>query len=148
MSRRLERLEKAVGALAGKLDEKKAEGTLSGPFPPDLGVRLERIEASLTTLAGRTDAPRREELGGAGGEVGELLRAVREQIENTELDRQIRDQLEKAWRRAEDLEKRLLAFYEESVRRAGVDPERIEKAVSAGLESVLSRTENVRVGAI
>lgn len=44
-------------------------------------------------------------------EIEELLKVVREQQKYSELDRQMHDQLEKAWGRVEDMEKRLMDFY-------------------------------------
>lgn len=48
---------------------------------------------------------------GARREIEDLLKAVREQQKYSEMDRQIHDQLERAWTRAEELEKKLMEFY-------------------------------------
>lgn len=44
-------------------------------------------------------------------EIEDLLKAVREQQKYSEMDRQIHAQLEKAWTRAEELERKLMEFY-------------------------------------
>jgi membrane-associated HD superfamily phosphohydrolase len=44
-------------------------------------------------------------------EIEDLLKVVREQQKYSEMDRQMHDQLEKAWTRAEELEKKLMDFY-------------------------------------
>ncbi|OGR52998.1 MAG: hypothetical protein A2049_04535 [Elusimicrobia bacterium GWA2_62_23] len=44
-------------------------------------------------------------------EIEDLLKAVRDQQKYSEMDRQMHDQLEKAWTRAEELEKKLMDFY-------------------------------------
>ncbi|MBI4351870.1 MAG: hypothetical protein HY550_10550 [Elusimicrobia bacterium] len=44
-------------------------------------------------------------------EIEDLLKVVREQQKYSEMDRQIHEQLEKSWRRVEELEKKLMDFY-------------------------------------
>lgn len=85
---------------------------------------------------------------GARREIEELLKVVREQQKYSELDRQMHDQLEKAWGRVEDMEKRLMDFYgtisktpPQPAPAAEVPPE-VYKLAEAALEERLKPIES------
>ncbi|PIU19670.1 MAG: hypothetical protein COT18_06280 [Elusimicrobia bacterium CG08_land_8_20_14_0_20_59_10] len=75
-------------------------------------------------------------------EIEDLLKAVRDQQKYSELDRQMHEQLERAWTRAEELEKKLMDFYSsvlalETKRRE--DTSRDSDATTAAIEALTSR---------
>lgn len=75
----------------GELEKKISR--FSGEAPPEQARRIEESRLS------------------ARREIEELLKAVREQQKYSEMDRQMHQQLEKSWRRVEELEKKLMDFY-------------------------------------
>jgi hypothetical protein len=79
-------------------------------------------------------------------EIEDLLKAVREQQKYSEMDRQMHDQLEKAWSRAEDLEKKLMDFYasvlDMETRRRTEAASASDRSVAA-LEALSSRMEKL-----
>ncbi|MCM2266936.1 MAG: hypothetical protein NDI60_04080 [Elusimicrobiales bacterium] len=74
-------------------------------------------------------------------EIEELLKVVREQQKYSELDRQMHDQLEKAWHRVEDMEKRLLEFYGTIAAKPAPAPETRPSQDTAVLEERLRSLE-------
>lgn len=75
-------------------------------------------------------------------EIEDLLKAVREQQKYSELDRQMHEQLERAWTRAEELEKKLMEFYSsvlalEAKRRE--DADRASDKTTAALDALAAR---------
>lgn len=101
------------------------------------------------SLAGTSQIKNMEESKiGAHREIEDLLKAVKEQQKYSELDRQMHTQLEKAWGRVEDMEKRLLDFFGTVSNRApqGASAEdlvpQLRKIVEAGLDERLRPVES------
>lgn len=69
-------------------------------------------------------------------EIEELLKVVREQQKYSELDRQMHDQLEKAWRRVEEMEKRLVDAYAATADRPSERALRSEETAAAVAKSL------------
>ena len=75
-------------------------------------------------------------------EIEDLLKAVREQQKYSEMDRQMHEQLEKAWARAEEMEKKLMDFYTSVL---GMETKRRDEAAitsdktAAALEALSAR---------
>lgn len=148
LTRRLEAFERTVISLLEK------RPPVATPHPPQgappaadamLMRRLEEMEnrirdfqeksilsaAQLKAVEGSRISGRRE--------IEELLKAVREQQKYSELDRQMHVQLEKAWNRVEEMEKRLLEVYAASAAGQTVIPQAasISDKISAALEERL-----------
>ncbi|HBA61945.1 MAG TPA: hypothetical protein DCZ92_14255 [Elusimicrobia bacterium] len=75
-------------------------------------------------------------------EIEDLLKAVRDQQKYSEMDRQMHEQLERAWTRAEELEKKLMEFYSsvlalETKRRE--DADRSSSSTTAALDALTAR---------
>ncbi|MBI5745050.1 MAG: hypothetical protein HY952_10940 [Elusimicrobia bacterium] len=107
-------LEKRLG------DQSKAAAAAAPATPPpppmhDLLYRkIEELERRLSDSAAVSASQLRnieESKISARREIEDLLKAVREQQKYSEMDRQMHEQLEKAWTRAEELEKKLMDFY-------------------------------------
>jgi hypothetical protein len=76
----------------------------------ELEHRLSDLGRSATFSASQMKNIEESKIG-ARREIEDLLKAVREQQKFSEMDRQMHDQLEKAWARAEDMERKLMDFY-------------------------------------
>lgn len=123
-----------------QLEKKLAEPVPHPPPPPPPALapavisRIEGMENCLKEfqekfLLGAVQMKNIEESKiSARREIEELLKVVREQQKYSELDRQMHDQLEKAWTRVEEMEKRMLAVYSAA---AAKQPESSAPAVSA-----------------
>lgn len=125
--RKIEMLERNI---VGRLEEK-----LSGmpPPPPSPAIpavisKIAEMESRLKEfqekfLLGASQMKNIEESKiGARREIEELLKAVREQQKYSELDRQMHAQLEKAWLRVEEMEKRMLDAYAAAANRPAPPP--------------------------
>ena len=131
LKQKIEAMEKnIVSQLEKKIGEAfKASGPSAPPPPPPGAPRPPEMSAQfLLTRIGELDR-RLEEFTrsamvssaqmknieeskiSARREIEDLLKVVREQQKYSELDRQMHDQLEKSWRRVEELEKKLMDFY-------------------------------------
>jgi hypothetical protein len=83
-------------------------------------------------------------------EIEDLLKVVREQQKYSELDRQMHDQLEKAWVRVEDLEKKLMDFYTLSVNKSASEEkgripalaDEVEDLIGAKLDKFLTEMDS------
>lgn len=111
------------------LDKKLAEAPrpAAQEAPPVSSLLLKKIEELESRLksyqernvipAAQLKAAEEARISGRR-EIEDLLKAVREQQKFSELDRQMHEQLQKSWARAEELERKLLAIYEASARPA------------------------------
>lgn len=116
LNKRLELMERNI---VGQLEKGNPEPAQlpAAPPAPELIVKMTEIEARFREfqekyMLGAAQIKNIEESKiSARREIEELLKAVREQQKYSELDRQMRDQLEKAWARVEEMEKRLLEVY-------------------------------------
>lgn len=113
------------------------------PKPPDLNAqfllaRIGELEKKLEEFArGAALSPGQlknieESKAGARREIEDLLKVVREQQKYSEMDRAMHDQVEKSWRRVEDLEKKLMDFYMSAVNRNAGEREPGRADLSAG----------------
>jgi hypothetical protein len=120
----------------------------AAPRPPDSGqfvlARLNDLEKKLEefsrgVMMSSTHMKNIEESrNSARRETEELLKAVREQQKYSEMDRQMHDQVEKAWGRVEDLEKKLMDFYTSAMNRPPEESRAVQTAVlSAEIEKIL-----------
>ncbi|MEK7720869.1 MAG: hypothetical protein AAB359_00605, partial [Elusimicrobiota bacterium] len=128
LNQKMEALEKNI---VSRLEEKIAEQLKAAPpAPPPSSVPVEQpapqpggeaLLSKISELERRLgDFSRQADLSAsqlrnieeskisARREIGELLKAVREQQKYTELDRQMHSQLEKSWTRVEELEQKLM----------------------------------------
>lgn len=120
-------------SLLDRLDKKLAEPPQAAaqeapPVSSLLLKKIEELESRLKSYQERNVIPAAqlkaaEEARISGRrEIEELLKAVREQQKFSELDRQMHEQLQKSWSRAEELERKLLEIYEVSARPAAAPP--------------------------
>ena len=123
LNRKIDAME---GTLLARLEEKIGQ-CLSVPPPPAPGhpeMSSQFLLSRISELDGRLEEFTRRAMASsvqmknieeskisARREIEELLKVVREQQKYSELDRQIHDQLERSWRRVEELEKKLMDFY-------------------------------------
>lgn len=164
---KIDALEKNIVAqLEKKLgDQAKAaiQAPPSPPAPPQASTQQEQLLRKIEDLERRlSDSTAvsashlrniEESKISARREIEDLLKAVREQQKYSELDRQMHDQLEKAWTRAEALEKKLMDFYasvlELEARRKEDSSSAADKAaasserLAAALEALSSRIEHL-----
>ncbi|HAH32940.1 MAG TPA: hypothetical protein DCL44_11575 [Elusimicrobia bacterium] len=109
------------------------------PKPPDLAARIVELDKRLEEFVRSTMVTSaqmkhiEESKSGARRETEELLKVVREQQKYSEMDRQMHDQVEKAWTRVEELEKKLMDFYASSITRQS-DERKIPQPVVLGAE--------------
>lgn len=166
LNRRMEAFEKnIVSLLEKKMSERAAPALESRPLPPAApplapppaqpphppvaeGLLLRKLEEMEKRIG---EFQERNALGAAQmknieeskisarREIGELLKVVREQQKYSELDRQMHDQLEKAWSRVEETEKRFMEFYG----RAAAKPR--ETAAPAELASEVMKIVEARL---
>lgn len=158
LNRKIELMERNI---VGQLEKKLAEQP--APQPPSTAIPA--VITKITEMESRFKEFQEKFLMGAAQmknieeskisarrEIEELLKVVREQQKYTELDRQMHDQLQKAWTRVEELEKRMMEVYASAARNTP-DPaapvfsqEKLEselrKAVAAGLEARLKGLED------
>ncbi|MDA8131869.1 MAG: hypothetical protein M0011_10250 [Elusimicrobia bacterium] len=120
LNRKMEALERnIVGQLEKKLSAQVPPPAMPpSPVTPAVLSKISEMEARLKEfhekflLAGAAQSKNIEESkAGARREIEELLKVVREQQKYSELDRQMHDQLQKAWSRVEEMEKRLVEAY-------------------------------------
>ena len=107
--------------IVGRIERKLAEQVPLSPPPPALApavlLKITEMENRFKDfqekfLLGAAQMKNIEESKiSARREIEELLKVVREQQKYTELDRQMHDQLEKAWARVEEMDKRLMEVY-------------------------------------
>jgi|GEM_PF-1929033 len=148
-----------------RLDKRISEQAPPPPPPPPSGLapavitKITEMEARLKDfqdkfLIGASQMKNIEESKiSARREIEELLKVVREQQKYSELDRQMHDQLEKAWARVEEMEKRMLDVYAAAAKKPAepaaptVSPSEIAaavlKAVDAKLEERLAQLESI-----
>ncbi len=151
LNRKIESMERNI---VEQLEKKLAET----PPPPQPSPAIPEVLSKITEMEARFGEFQEkflmgaaqmknieESKNGARREIEELLKVVREQQKYTELDRQMHDQLQKAWTRVEELEKRMMDVY---VSAAGKPAEpaapvfsqekfesELRKAVDTGLEA-------------
>jgi hypothetical protein len=120
LNKKIELMEKNI---LGQIEKKLSEPVPPPPPPPpsplapavlekmtEMETRLKEFQEKF--LSGAVQMKNVEESKiGARREIEELLKVVREQQKYSELDRQMHDQLERAWLRVEEMEKRLMEFY-------------------------------------
>lgn len=155
LNRKIETMERNIVEQLGK----KLAETLSPPPPPppppvsaampELLSKIGEMEARFREfqekfLLGAAQMKNIEESKmGARREIEDLLKAVREQQKYSELDRQMHAQLEKAWTRVEEMEKRMLEVYSEAAKRwetpavPEISPEKIAADVVRAVNSAL-----------
>lgn len=146
--------------IVGWIEKKLAEQVPPQPpsaLPPELLSKITEMEASfkdfqekLMLRAAQTKNTEESRISGRR-EIEELLKVVRDQQKYSELDRQMHDQLEKAWARVEEMEKRMMEVYSAAARKPAepavpaVSPVEIaaevQKAVDARLEERLKPLE-------
>ena len=160
LDRKMEMLERNIAA---QLEEKLS--MIPPPPPPSPAIpavisKIAEMESRLKEfqekfLLGASQMKNIEESKiSARREIEELLKAVREQQKYSELDRQMHAQLEKAWQRVEEMEKRMLDAYSAAANKPAPPPappapavpvERIVgevlKAIDARLEERFGRIE-------
>ncbi len=151
----LKQLEKKVGeCLRAPIPPPPPPPPPAAPRPPDpdtqfllariseLDKRLEEFARSALVSSAHIKNVEESKIS-ARREIEELLKVVREQQKYTELDRQMHDQLEKSWRRVEELEKKLMDFYGTVSKRPAPAEAAAEvyKIVAAGLEERLKPLE-------
>lgn len=106
-----------MGLLENRLTAPAASGPVQESPGQDISSKIGALEDRLKELADnfRTGAAQmrsaEESKTSARREIEELLKVVREQQKYSELDRNIHEQLEKAWARVEAMEKRLVDAY-------------------------------------
>lgn len=142
LKQKIDSMEKNIVAqLERKITEARNPVPPPPPKPPDMGAqfllsRIGELERKLEEFARgamMSSAQMKnieESKVSARREIEELLKVVREQQKYSEMDRQMHDQLEKSWRRVEDLEKKLMDFYASSMNRNAAAP-------AADLEKIL-----------
>lgn len=149
--------------LLEKLGRKIAEQVPPAPAAeaaPEIVARLSGMEARIKEfqekfLLGASQMKNIEESKiGARKEIEELLKVVREQQKYSELDRQMHDQLEKAWLRVEEMEKRLMDAYAAASTRPSAPPvhapapdtaelaAQVARAVESAIDARLKRLES------
>lgn len=161
LNRKIEQMERSI---VGQLEKKLAEQVLPPPPPqpapglaPAMLSKMTEMEDRLKDfqekfLLGAARMKNVEESRVSGRrEIEELLKIVREQQKYSELDRQMHDQLEKAWVRVEEMEKRMMDVYTAAAKKPAEPPARgaspaeiaaeVLKAVNAGLEERLKLLE-------
>ncbi|OGR41176.1 MAG: hypothetical protein A2X35_07215 [Elusimicrobia bacterium GWA2_61_42] len=128
LNRKIEMLERNIAA---QLEKKPSD--MPPPPPPSLAIpavisKIAEMESRLKEfqekfLLGASQLKNIEESKiSARREIEELLKAVREQQKYSELDRQMHAQLEKAWLRVEEMEKRMLDAYAAAANRPSPSP--------------------------
>ena len=158
LNRKIELMERNM---AGQIEKKLAEQVLPPPPPSTLAPaviskiiqmeeRLKEFQEKFMLGAAQIKNIEESKIG-ARREIEELLKVVREQQKYTELDRQMHDQLEKAWSRVEAMEKRMMEVYSAAAKKpaepaipAATPAEiaaAVQKAVGAGLEERLAPLE-------
>ncbi len=160
LNRKIELMERnIVGQIEKKLTEQVSSIPAAPQAQPDPAVLLKmaEMEGRLKEfqekfLLGAAQIKNIEESKiSARREIEELLKVVREQHKYSELDRQMHDQLEKAWSRVEEMEKRMMEVYSAAAKKPpepvapAVSTEEIAaavvKAVDAGLKERLAPLE-------
>ena len=142
LKQKIEALEKQAKAPAPPAPQ------FTAPRPPDSGqfvlAKINDLEKKLEefsrgVMMSSTHMKNIEESrNSARRETEELLKAVREQQKYSEMDRQMHDQVEKAWGRVEDLEKKLMDFYTSAMNRPPEESRAAQTAVlSAEMERIL-----------
>ncbi|HAN04806.1 MAG TPA: hypothetical protein DCQ25_06080, partial [Elusimicrobia bacterium] len=125
LNKKIELLERnIVGELQKKLSE-RAEVPPAPPSPatPALIAKITEMDQRFREfqdkfLLGAAQMKNIEESKiSARREIEELLKVVREQQKYSELDRQMHDQLQKAWSRVEEMEQRLIEAYSAASKR-------------------------------
>lgn len=161
LNKKIELMERNI---VGQLEKKLSEQIPPPPPPPpppslapavllkmtEMEDRLKDFQDKFLLGAAQTKNSEESRISGRR-EIEELLKMVREQQKYTELDRQMHDQLEKAWARVEEMEKRMLEVYAAAAKKPAepavppVSPAEIAaavlKAVAAGLEERLAPLE-------
>jgi hypothetical protein len=122
LNKKIELMEKNI---LGQIEKKLSEPVPPPPPPPpppsplapavlqkmaEMESRLKEFQEKFLFGAAQMKNVEESKIG-ARREIEELLKVVREQQKYSELDRQMHDQLEKAWLRVEEMEKRLMEFY-------------------------------------
>lgn len=161
LNKKIELMERNI---VGRLEKKLTEQA-PPPMPPppasalapavllkitEMESRLKDFQEKFLLGAAQTRNSEESRISGRR-EIEELLKVVREQQKYSELDRQMRDQLEKAWGRVEELEKRMMEVYSAAAKKPvepvvpAVSPAEIAaltlKGVEAGLEERLAPLE-------
>jgi len=148
LKQKIDVLEKNIVAqLEKKLsDQAKPQGApppppaqASSPVPDMFFRKMEDLERRLSDF-GQAAAVSASQLRNieeskisARREIEDLLKAVRDQQKYSEMDRQMHDQLEKAWTRAEELEKKLMDFYSSVI---AMEAKRRDEAAASSDKSV------------
>ncbi|MEI7481907.1 MAG: hypothetical protein WCK75_06115 [Elusimicrobiota bacterium] len=123
LKQKMEALEGTIAAVLEKKIGEALKGSVpAAPRPPDMNAqflltrigeldkRLEEFARSAMVSSSQIKNIEESKIS-ARREIEDLLKVVREQQKYSELDRQMHDQLEKSWRRVEELEKKLMDFY-------------------------------------
>ncbi len=151
--------------IVGQIEKKLAEQVPPPPPPPpppspvapvvlqkitEMENRLKDFQEKFLLGAAQVKNVEESRISGRR-EIEELLKVVRDQQKYSELDRQMHDQLEKAWARVEEMEKRMMEVYSAAAKKPpepqvqGASPAEIAaevlKAVDAGLEARLKPLE-------
>lgn len=148
LNKKIELMERNI---VGQL-EKKFSGQAAPPPPPPPSPLVPAVLSKITEmedrlkdfqdkfLLGAAQTKNSEESRISGRrEIEELLKVVREQQKYTELDRQMHDQLEKAWARVEEMEKKMLEVYTAAARKPAepvVPPVSTSEIAAAVLKAV------------
>lgn len=163
LNKKIELMERNI---VGQLEKRLAEQVPPPPPPPPLSGLAPAVLSKMTEMENRLKDFQEKFLLGAAQlknveaskvsgrrEIEELLKVVREQQKYSELDRQMHDQLEKAWSRVEEMEKRMMEVYAAAAKKPvepparGASPAEISaevlKAVNAGLEERLKPLETL-----
>ncbi|OGR62842.1 MAG: hypothetical protein A2X31_06950 [Elusimicrobia bacterium GWB2_63_22] len=152
LSRKIDLMESNI---VGELGKKLAQQAPPPPPPPsplapamlakmtEMENRLKEFQEKFVMGTAQMKNIEESKIG-ARREIEELLKAVREQQKYTELDRQMHDQLEKAWSRVEEMEKRLMEVYasaakkEEGPRAPNLTAEEVAAGAARAVEAALA----------
>jgi len=162
LNKKIELLERTIAGQAEKKLSERVPSPLPPPPPPpglapavilkmtEMENRLKDFQEKFMLGAAQIKNIEESKIS-ARREIEELLKVVREQQKYTELDRQMHDQLEKAWSRVEAMEKRMLEVYSAAAKKPAepavpaASPGEIAAAVlkiaGAGLEERLAPLE-------
>jgi len=168
IAKKMELMERNI---LGRIEKKLSEQVMQPPPPPP-SPAMPAVLSKITEMENRFKEFQDKFLLGAAQmknieeskisarrEIEELLKAVREQQKYSELDRQMHAQLEKAWSRVEEMERRMLEAYSAAANKSAaparepvppapsISPEEIAaavlKAVDARLEERLKPLEDL-----
>lgn len=147
LNKKIELMERSI---VGQIEKKLSEQIFPPqPLPPPPSGLAPAVLSKITEMEDRLKDFQEKFLFGAAQmknieeskisarrEIEELLKAVREQQKYSELDRQMHDQLEKAWVRVEEMEKRMMEVYSTAAKKPAEPPARGASPAEIAVEVV------------